>query len=292
MKSLLCVVALAAALAVTGGAATAQPARPTPQPARDARCDAARDRYDGVTSDKAHRTVEEQSWVEYDEGKKYLRLCAHVDDGFTRSMKRLVAGYEAAGRCDAEWPRLSESFTREPPGTPGRSARAYEAAKEFLRLCEKYFTSRTRGVASWVEEYEKASRGFDADETLAELVPAARGAARGSVAPETYARIAEAYVVAVYYPAELRFRARITEPGPDYSERREAEAQLYAAEDLVIDAYARAVASCGSRAAACGAPRASWRKALTSYYAWRHGGAMGGLHRTIARALDAPMPKL
>jgi hypothetical protein len=131
----------------------------------------------------------------------------------------------------------------------------------------------------------------EAEKTLASLVTTARAVAPAATASETYARIAEAYAVARYEPAQIRF-ARLYEPlKPETKELREARAQLDAALDRVIDAYARALASCGGREA-CQASKAAWEKSLTTYYAFRHGGESRGLEETIARALEGPMPNL
>ena len=45
-------------------------------------------------------------------------------------------------------------------------------------------------------------------------------------------------------------------------------------------------------AAALGASRAEWKRLLGIFYAYRHEGDDTGLEETIARAFDAPMPKL
>ena len=270
-------------------AARAQPALQTD---RDARCKAAADKFIAVVSDKAHRTVEEQYGVEYREGIKYLRICGEQDDGFTRSVKQSVKVYEAARSCEVTtWPQYSKRVNVEDSAAPARRKEAYEAAKEFLQTCGRYDIQSTWHVMRLVEDYEAAVRLDEAEKTLASLVPAARAAAPAATEPETYARIAEAYAVAIYKPAQRRF-SRLYEPlKPESKELREARAQLDAALDRVIDAYARAIASCGERDT-CRASKASWESSLTVYYAFRHGGERRGLEETISRAFDAPMPNL
>jgi len=150
-------------------------AQPAQQSENDARCKDARYKYDAVVSDKAHRTVEEQSRVQYDEGKKYLSVCGERDDNFTRSIKEMVADYDAARRCESEtWPRYSARVAWNFTDKPARQKESYEAAKDYLRLCGRYDTRGTHRAMWVVESYEDAlspptkPRSCDVD-TQAEL---------------------------------------------------------------------------------------------------------------------------
>ncbi|HKG13885.1 MAG TPA: hypothetical protein VKB12_11115 [Pyrinomonadaceae bacterium] len=63
--------------------------------ARDARCKAAAGKYISAVSDKAHRTVEQQYRVEYDEARKYLTVCGESGDDFTLNLKKYAVRREA-----------------------------------------------------------------------------------------------------------------------------------------------------------------------------------------------------
>jgi hypothetical protein len=204
---------LCVSLSVAASAAVAQPRRRSQPaaPALDARCEDARYRYEAVTSDKAHRTVEEQEWVQYSEARKYLRLCWDEGDYLTQTLKKYVYFYEAdarAGRADA---------------------------------------------------------------------PA-------------YARMAEAIVEAEYEPRK-RELAALVESGksPESKEAREAWARVASSLDAVVDAYARALASCAP-GEGCQVAKDYWAGNLTTYYMLRHDGSQEGLAQTLAGALARPLP--
>jgi hypothetical protein len=244
--------------------------------------------YIGVISDKAHRTVEEQDRVEYEEARKYLRLCWDAGDDFTRSLKKYVARHEDIVRCDEAWTRFSPHIRLDGPGTPERAAQAYEAAKEFLRICDGAETEKARFVKNWFEKYDAAVRKFEAEKTLASLVEEAQ---RGSTQPSVYSRMAEALAAARYEPEKRRLSSLI-ESGKslDSKDVREAWAGVTASLDLVVNSYARAIALCGADDG-CQVARDSWMGNLAKYYALRHDGSQEGLQQTIAHALDAPLPK-
>jgi uncharacterized protein YifE (UPF0438 family) len=273
-------------LSVLACAARAQPTRPAPT--RDARCKTAADRYASVVSAKEHRTVEEQSRVEYDEAVKYLRACREASDDFTRSLKKYVSRHEDFARCYEAWTRFSPQVRSDGSGTPERSAQAYEAAKEFLRICDGAETEQAQFVKTWVEKYDAAVRLYEAEKTLASLVEEAR---RGSTQPSVYSRMAEALVATRYEP-QMRRLLTLIESGksPDSKEVREAWAGVSASLDSVVGAYARAIALCGADDG-CQVARGSWMGNLAKYYALRHDGSQEGLQQTIAHALDAPLPK-
>ena len=92
--TLLCV----SAQLVCAATGHAQPARTEPE--RTARCRDAAIRYVHPSPDKAHLTVEAEEAYEYEQNKKYLRVCGDSDDAFTRSIKRAVLGHEAGLALD------------------------------------------------------------------------------------------------------------------------------------------------------------------------------------------------
>jgi hypothetical protein len=285
MRTFVSLILLCVSLALLACAARAQP---TQQSDGDARCKAAANRYVAVVSDKAHRTVEEQDRVEYEESRKYLRLCWDAGDDFTRSLKKYVARHEDIVRCDEAWTRFSPHVRLDGPGTPERAAQAYGAAKEFLRICDGAETEKAQFVKNWVEKYDAAVRKFETEKTLASLVEEAQ---RGSTQPSVYSRMAEALAAARYEPEKRRLSALI-ESGKslDSKDVREAWAGVTAALDLVVNSYARAIALCGADDG-CQVARGSWMGSLSKYYTLRHDGSEEGLQQTIAHALDAPLPK-
>jgi hypothetical protein len=285
MRTFVSVILLCVSLPLLARAACAQPQQ---LPAREPRCDALRALYAGVVSDKAHRTVEEQSRVEYEEAKKYLRVCWDAGDDFTRSLKKFVARRDDIARCEDAWVKLGPRIMLEGAGTSERQAQIYETSKEFLRICDGAETEKARFVKSWMERYDAAVRQYEAEKTLASLVEEARA---GSTQPSVYSRMAEAYVAARYEP-RMRHLLALIESGksPDSKEARVTWAEVTASLDSVIDSYARAIALCGA-GEGCQVARGSWMGNLIKYYGLRHDGSQEGLQQTIERARP-PAPKL
>ena len=256
--------------------------------AQQPRCAASRALYYAVVSDKAHRTVEEQSSVEYEEARKYLRVCWEAGDDFTRSLRKFVARREDFARCEDAWVRLGPRLMSGGSATSERDAQMYETSKEFLRICDGAETEKTRSVESWVERYDAAMRRYEAEKTLAQLTGEARA---GSTQPSLYSRMAEAYVAARYEP-RMRHLLALVESGksPDSKEVRATWAEVTASLDSVIDSYARAIALCGA-GEGCQVASGSWMMNLIKYYGLRHDGSREGLQQTIERARTAA-PKL
>lgn len=143
-------------------------AQPSQQPDIRARCKAAANKFTSVVSDKKHRTVEHQSQVTYNEGKKYLNICGGLDDNFTRSIKESVANNEGARRCEVEtWPRYSARVDVNYTDAPARRREAYEAAKEYLRLCGRYDLQSAYYTARQAKRYEAALSPPKANATAA-----------------------------------------------------------------------------------------------------------------------------
>jgi phage baseplate assembly protein W len=168
---------LCISLALLARAACAQPQA---LPAREPRCAALRALYIGTISDKAHRTVEEQSHVEYEEARKYLRVCWEASDDFTRSLRKYVESHEDFARCDEAWKRFEPRIRMEGSRTFEQSEQVYEASKEFLRICDGAETEKARSLKAWVEKYDAALRREEAEKSLASLKEEARA---GSMQP-------------------------------------------------------------------------------------------------------------
>ncbi len=256
--------------------------------AQQPRCAELRASYYGVVSDKAHRTVDEQSSVEYEEARKYLRACWDTGDDFTRALRKFVARRENFARCEDAWVKLGPRLMSEGSATSERAAQIYETSKELLRICDGAETEKTRSVKSWVERYDAAMRRYEAEKTLAQLTGEARG---GSAQPSLYSRMAEAYVAARYEP-QMRHLLALIETGKslDSKEVRATWAEVTASLDSVVDSYARAIALCGA-GEGCQVARGPWMMSLIKYYGLRHDGSQEGLQQTIERA-RATAPKL
>jgi hypothetical protein len=156
----------------------------------------------------------------------------------------------------------------------------YEGEKKYLRLCGNSDDAFTRSVRESVE-------GYEATQALPRLLRAARKAGSPeSKDPNTYAALASAHEV----------RYRLMTGSYEHEESYVAgvvaarKTALEEATDLIIDAYARAVAACGAEAR-CQTQKADWTKRLTELYAARHGGSDAGLRETIDGALGKPLPR-
>jgi hypothetical protein len=190
-------------------------------------------------------------------------------------------------RCAEAWARLGPEIRSEGSNTMERVERRYQAAKEFLRVCEGVDAAQVRFVRKWVEKYDAAVNSFKAQQSFRELVEEVR---KGDAPPATYARLAEVGVVGLYEP-NLRQLHALIDSGKslDSKEVREAWAEMAKALDTIVSAYARAIAMCGAREG-CQVAKGSWTGNLAKYYALRHNGSTEGLQEFISRGLDAPIP--
>jgi hypothetical protein len=205
-------------------------------------------------------------------------------------------------RCAEAWARLGPEIRSEGSNTLERVERRYQAAKEFLRVCEGVDAAQVRFVRKWVEKYDAAVNSFKAQQSFRELVEEVR---KGDALPATYARLAEVGVVGLYEPnlrqlhalidsgksPNLRQLHALIDSGKslDSKEVREAWAEMAKALDAIVSAYARAIAMCGAREG-CQMAKGSWTGNLAKYYALRHNGSTEGLQEFISRGLDAPIP--
>jgi hypothetical protein len=155
----------------------------------------------------------------------------------------------------------------------------YRQQKMYLRLCGDSDDALTRHV-------KESVGGYESYRTLARLIPAARKAGSPeSKDPNTYAAIAAAY--------EVR-RALLFKYKPNYANASEADKifneEIDRQTDLLIDAYARAVAVCGLRAD-CRQQKDAWTQKLKAGYRSRHGDSEAGLEELIRSVLDGPLPQ-
>jgi hypothetical protein len=212
---------------------------------------------------------------------RMILLCA--------SLSLLVCGARAqptqaeSGR-DARCREAASKYVHPSPDKEHLTAEAEEAyeyrqEKMYLRVCGDSDDDFTRNVKEWVALYE-------ADRTLARLLPVAgKSGSPESKDPNTYAAIAGAY------ETQLVMLLRWRKTGADTYEGAKGFAEsIDKMTDLLIDAYARAVAACGARAD-CRPGKDAWTQKLAGAYRSRHGGSDAGLDELIRGALDAPLPK-
>lgn len=107
--------------------------------------------------------------------------------------------------------------------------------------------------------------------------------------PVLYSRLAAAYVADRYEPLSRDYESRYAGREPS-DESRAALAKVNAVVDLVIDAYARAVAYAGDDARYAEARR-RWSDELTRFYKFRHNDTTDGLEAFIAGIAAKPLPQ-
>lgn len=154
----------------------------------------------------------------------------------------------------------------------------YRGMKKYLSVCGDMDDAFTQRVREEVATYEGGL-------TLRRLLPAVgRPDSPESKDPHAYAAIAGAYEASV---TELTSWRRInTLPEVDEGYAQEIGEKT----DLLVDAYARAVAACGARAD-CRTQKAAWTRKLTEFYKSRHGDSDAGLDEFIRGALERPLPQ-
>jgi hypothetical protein len=186
---------------------------------------------------------------------------------------------EHNARCrEAALKYIHPSPNKEHLTVEEEDAYEYQQEKMYLRVCGDSDDAITRHVKESVESHEAA-------QTLARLIPAARKAgSHESKDPNTYAAIAAAYEF------QLVFLYRWSKTVADTAEGAKGfTVAIDRQTDLLIDAYARAVAACGARAD-CQPQKDAWMQKLTGLYSSRHGGSDEGLEELIRSALDRPLP--
>jgi hypothetical protein len=107
-------------LVLACSAARAQPSQP--QTGHEARCRAYALQHLGPSPDKIHLTVRQEAEAEYEQARKYLRLCGDLDNGDARQAQEQAAWHEATRRLD----RLLVA-ARNPGGPEARDPETYAA---------------------------------------------------------------------------------------------------------------------------------------------------------------------
>lgn len=155
----------------------------------------------------------------------------------------------------------------------------YHQARLYLSVCGDSNDSFTRRIKTDAASYE-------AGRTLERLVPAVRKAGSPeSKDPNAYAAIAAAYELHL-----LLLMNRAGDGSDTYEGAKGFRAFIDLTADRVIDAYARAVAVCGTDAG-CQAKKAEWTQKLTGFYKSRHNGSDAGLEEFIRGVLRSPLPE-
>lgn len=106
--------------------------------------------------------------------------------------------------------------------------------------------------------------------------------------PVNYYRLAQAYQEGPYARLSAEYSAKF-DGKPESAESKQALEKLNRVIDVMIDAYARAVALAGSDAQYAQA-KAAWLNNLTSFYKFRHENSDAGLTEFIAAAPSKPLP--
>jgi hypothetical protein len=106
--------------------------------------------------------------------------------------------------------------------------------------------------------------------------------------PATYYRLAQAYQAGPYAKLSADFQAKFGGQ-PETPESKLALEKLNQVIDVMIDAYARAVALAGSDAQYAPS-KTAWLNTLTTFYKFRHLDSDAGLTEFIAGALSRPLP--
>jgi hypothetical protein len=108
-------------------------------------------------------------------------------------------------------------------------------------------------------------------------------------APVIYSRLAASYVAGRYDPLSKDYETRYS--GKEATdESRAALEKIHGVVDLIIDAYARAVALSASDPKYADAKQ-RWMDQLTRFYKFRHGDSTEGLEALIASAASKPLPE-
>lgn len=107
--------------------------------------------------------------------------------------------------------------------------------------------------------------------------------------PVLYSRLAAAYVTGRYDPLSKDYQSRFAgkEAG---DESRAALEKIYAVVDLILDAYARAVALSGADPKYAEAKQ-RWSGELTRFYKFRHNDSADGLEAYVAGVTAKPLPE-
>jgi hypothetical protein len=107
--------------------------------------------------------------------------------------------------------------------------------------------------------------------------------------PVLYSRLAAAYVVGRYDPLSKDYSARFA--GKEATdESRAALEKINVVVDLIIDAYARAVALSAAEQQYADARR-RWSEELTRFYRFRHADSTDGLEAFVASVTSKPLPE-
>lgn len=106
--------------------------------------------------------------------------------------------------------------------------------------------------------------------------------------PGNYYRLAQAYQSGPYASLSADFQAKFGGKA-ETAESKQALAKLNQVIDVMIDAYARAVALAGSDAQYAQS-KTAWLNNLTTFYKFRHQDSDAGLNELIAGVMSKPLP--
>ena len=126
------------------------------------------------------------------------------------------------------------------------------------------------------------------NESIDALIKSAQFESELKKLPSTYYYMAQAYQAGPYAKLSADYQARFAGK-PETPESKQALEKLNQVIDLMIDAYARAVALAGNQAQNA-QNKSAWLNTLTTFYKFRHQDSDAGLNDLIAGALTKPLP--
>ena len=126
------------------------------------------------------------------------------------------------------------------------------------------------------------------NEAIEPLIKSAQLESPLKTLPSTYYYLAQAYQTGPYARLSADYRTRFAEKA-ETAESKQALDKLGQVIDLMIDAYARAVALVGNDAQNA-QNKAAWLGTLTTFYKFRHQDSDAGLTELIAGVVSKPLP--
>ena len=126
------------------------------------------------------------------------------------------------------------------------------------------------------------------NETIEPLIKSTQFESELKKLPSTYYYLAQAYQTGPYARLSADYQTRFAGK-PESPESKQALEKLNQVIDVMIDAYARAVALAGNDAQNA-QNKATWLNTLTTFYKFRHQDSDAGLNELIAGVISKPLP--
>jgi hypothetical protein len=269
-----------------------------------------------------------QPEVAYEAAREYLRRYQKDNDQYTNYMSKWVAAYERDERerrllllvyhdknfaeayplakqvlaDDAENVKVLIALgyggymSTTEAKKEGFNAEAVQYARKAIQLIEagkapdtwEPFKNHDDTLASLTYAIGFMELRTKPEEAISRFLKAMQYGSDLKTTPSTYYYLALAYQNGLYRKLSADYSARFADK-PETAESKTALAALNRVIDLMIDAYARAVALAGDDPKHQAA-KAEWTKPLTEFYKFRHDNSDAGLKELIAGILSKPLP--